>query len=154
MFGVLLFISYLSSWTKAVCPGECSCGLDPKGRRMVRCTRGSMSGIIPVEYMESSIEVLNITAPEAQENWLTMGPVFQRFLNLEEVHITRSNIPAIGKHTFWGRCSRERRSAAHGRAIKMSDGGSSGERCCGYLSRDKEEKQTEKKYGDEERTMG
>jgi hypothetical protein len=46
--------------------------------------------------------VIRISAPEDNENMLTIGPIFQQFQRLEEIHIINSNLPAIGKHTFWG----------------------------------------------------
>lgn len=48
------------------------------------------------------MEVVRISAPQDAPNALTIGPIFQQFSHLEELHIVRSNIPAIGKHSFWG----------------------------------------------------
>lgn len=48
------------------------------------------------------VEVFEISAPLDAPNFLTIGPIFQQFSHLEELHIVRSNIPAIGKHSFWG----------------------------------------------------
>lgn len=48
------------------------------------------------------VEVLRISAPPDAPNALTIGPIFQQFSHLEELHIVRSNIPAIGRHSFWG----------------------------------------------------
>ncbi|CAH1390933.1 unnamed protein product [Nezara viridula] len=95
-------MSWLIGWVEAACPFDCRCGLDSRGRRSVFCAAGSMFGPVPVNQMESNIQVIRITAPENQENCLTMGPIFQRFHRLEEVHITHSNVPSIGKHSFWG----------------------------------------------------
>lgn len=33
---------------------------------------------------------------------LTVGPIFQPLPQLEEVHITRANLPVIGDNSFWG----------------------------------------------------
>lgn len=52
--------------------------------------------------MDAMLEVLKISAPDRNQNILTIGPIFQQFTRLEEVHIIKSNIPAIGKHSFWG----------------------------------------------------
>lgn len=48
------------------------------------------------------MEVLRISAPLEIPNFLTIGPIFHQFLRLEELHITRSNVPAIGHHSFLG----------------------------------------------------
>jgi Leucine-rich repeat (LRR) protein len=52
--------------------------------------------------MDQQVEVILITAPADNPNVLTIGPIFQQFSRLEELHIVRSNIPAIGRHSFWG----------------------------------------------------
>lgn len=57
--------------------------------------------IIP-SFALFQVEVLSITAPLDSLNALTIGPIFQPFTHLEELHITRSNVPAIGKYSFWG----------------------------------------------------
>lgn len=54
------------------------------------------------EILNLQVEVLKITAPPDALNALTIGPIFQPFTQLEELHITRSNVPAVGKHSFWG----------------------------------------------------
>lgn len=76
--------------------------LDIKGRRQVTCSRGGMTNTIPTVLMDSQVEVLQISAPEENQNSLTIGPIFQQFAHLEELHIVQSNVPAIGKHSFWG----------------------------------------------------
>ncbi|GLH12157.1 Toll-like receptor 6 [Gryllus bimaculatus] len=87
----------------AVCPERCACSLDLRGRRQVVCAAGGMQDPIPIAMMEQKqVEVLRISAPLARLNALTIGPIFQKFSRLEELHITYSNIPAIGKHSFWG----------------------------------------------------
>ncbi|KAK9744402.1 Leucine rich repeat [Popillia japonica] len=52
--------------------------------------------------MDASMEVLRVTAPENHLNALTMNPMIQSYKRLEEIHITRSNIPNLGMHFFWG----------------------------------------------------
>ena len=60
------------------CPGEvCRCGLDQRGRIKVVCDRGTLGDPIPIRNMDSSTEVLVITAPEDRPNFLTIGPIFQ-----------------------------------------------------------------------------
>lgn len=61
-----------------------------------------MSDPIPVGNMAWDVEVLIITAPPLRPNSLTLGPIFKDMRRLEEIHITRANIPALGAHTFWG----------------------------------------------------
>ncbi|XP_068083904.1 insulin-like growth factor-binding protein complex acid labile subunit [Anabrus simplex] len=90
------------SLAATICPQLCSCGLDIKGRHQVICSQGGMFDPIPITSMDQQVEVLIITAPESNPNFLTIGPIFQQFTRLEELHITDSNIPAIGKHSFWG----------------------------------------------------
>lgn len=86
----------------SICPSECSCYLDHKGRMAVSCAEGGLTGPITLENVNTSTEVLRITAPETNPNTLTMSPAFQQFLQLEEIHITRSQIPQLGQHFFWG----------------------------------------------------
>ncbi|XP_049852572.1 leucine-rich repeat-containing protein 15-like [Schistocerca gregaria] len=87
----------------SVCPEACECSLDARGRREVSCLRGGMDGPVPTADMDPPrVEVLRISAPPSHPNTLTIGPIFQHFLRLEELHITRSRVPAIGKHSFWG----------------------------------------------------
>ncbi|XP_063230521.1 insulin-like growth factor-binding protein complex acid labile subunit [Bacillus rossius redtenbacheri] len=57
---------------------------------------------IPVQALDPQLEVLKISAPPGNPNHLTIGPIFQGFSQLEELRIVRSNVPAIGRHSFWG----------------------------------------------------
>nr|CAD7203499.1 unnamed protein product [Timema douglasi] len=86
----------------SVCPLDCACALDHRGRRQVVCSKGGMSDPIPIQSMDHQMEVLRISAPKDHSNSLTIGPIFHGFSQLEELHIVRSNVPAIGKHSFWG----------------------------------------------------
>ncbi|BES89540.1 LRR_TYP [Nesidiocoris tenuis] len=88
--------------TMSLCPTDCHCGLDARGRRQVICAKGGLDGAIPVNEMDTTTEVLKITAPLDNENSLTIGPIFHEFQKLTELQITYSNVPAIGKHSFWG----------------------------------------------------
>ncbi|XP_068083954.1 carboxypeptidase N subunit 2 [Anabrus simplex] len=91
-----------STLAAIICPQLCTCGLDIKGRHQVICSQGGMLDPIPIASMNQQVEVLLITAPSSNPNFLTIGPIFQQFARLEELHITVSNIPAIGRHSFWG----------------------------------------------------
>jgi len=85
------------------CPdAACRCGLDGRGRLKAVCDRGELMDPIPVRQMDPLTEVLIISAPQQRPNYLTIGPIFQGLLKLEELKITNSFIPAIGKHSFWG----------------------------------------------------
>lgn len=84
------------------CPHKCRCSLDERGRRGVRCEEGGMGDPLPVMGLRTDTEVLVISAPPSRPNRFTLGPIFKRLRQLEEVHITHSKIPALGAHSFWG----------------------------------------------------
>ncbi|XP_071526259.1 uncharacterized protein [Panulirus ornatus] len=84
------------------CPRACRCKYDGHGRKAVTCDSGSLADPIPVFDMDRDTKVLTITSPEDQSNTLTVGPIFSTLSQLEEIHITRSNVPAIGENSFWG----------------------------------------------------
>ncbi|KAJ8961008.1 hypothetical protein NQ318_020313 [Aromia moschata] len=96
----LLFALATQAWSK--CPTKCTCYLDQKGRISVLCKEGGMVGPLDLEDVGLDTEVIKITAPDDNTNALTMSPVFQKYKHLEEIHITKSNIPQLGKHFFWG----------------------------------------------------
>lgn len=93
-----MVISYVNG---LMCPDTCSCYLDGKGRRTVSCQEGGMTGPLTLHGVEQKIEVLKISAPENNMNLLTMSPNIQAFNKLEEIHITRSNIPILGQNFFY-----------------------------------------------------
>lgn len=99
---MVLFLSLPQWCSGGQCPRDCTCFLDIRGRRQITCARGGMSDPIPIQSMDQQVEVLVITAPYNYSNDLTIGPIFQQFNRLEELHIVRSNVPAIGRHSFWG----------------------------------------------------
>ncbi|XP_054167625.1 insulin-like growth factor-binding protein complex acid labile subunit [Oppia nitens] len=83
------------------CPSPpCECAADEFNRKRVICSAGGLTGI-PVEKMDKEIQVLNITAPESNANKIALGRIFLELHQLEEVHITYSNLPAIGDSSFW-----------------------------------------------------
>ncbi|KAK6632451.1 hypothetical protein RUM44_007493 [Polyplax serrata] len=86
----------------AMCPDECTCSSDEWGRRQVICSKGGLRDPIPIGSVEEDVEVFKISAPVNDPNFLTIGPIFQKFFRLEQLELVRSNIPAIGKHSFWG----------------------------------------------------
>ncbi|XP_076350927.1 uncharacterized protein LOC143247175 [Tachypleus tridentatus] len=81
------------------CPDICSCNVI-RNRKTVTCNQGGMN-LIPTQEMDKSIKVLRITASPEVPNNLTVGRIFQKFHVLEEIHITHSNVPAIGEGSFW-----------------------------------------------------
>lgn len=89
----------LSRLTASSCPSECVCDYQDSQKR-VTCDRGGMSRI-PMEIIDTDVQILVITAPKDNPNDLSLGRIFQNHRNLEEIHITRSNIPAIGDSSFW-----------------------------------------------------
>ena len=84
------------------CPVRCLCSLDDKGRKKVLCDTGALKDPLPVTEMPPDTEVLIVEAPLGMHNSLTLGPIFRGLRNLEILHVTRSNVPAIGEHSFWG----------------------------------------------------
>ncbi|KAF5294193.1 hypothetical protein FQR65_LT10904 [Abscondita terminalis] len=101
----LLSTCFMLIWlsrSNTICPLNCSCTLDSKGRKLTSCAEGGMADSIPVDEMDSGMEVLDISAPENNWNLLTIGAVFQKFKTLEEIRIRRSNVVQIGMHSFWG----------------------------------------------------
>lgn len=53
---------------------------------------------IPVEFMDNSTQVLIVHGPSS----ITIGPIFNRMKQLEELKITDSNVPSVGVQSFWG----------------------------------------------------
>ncbi|XP_064116776.1 chondroadherin-like protein [Macrobrachium nipponense] len=84
------------------CPTVCFCPLDPSGRRQVICNTGGLVDPLPVLEMPSDAEILIITSPPDRPNTLTLGPIFKGHHRLEQITVTRSGIPALGIHSFWG----------------------------------------------------
>ncbi|KAG5887056.1 hypothetical protein JTB14_037853 [Gonioctena quinquepunctata] len=102
MFGKLLIFLYFTTQTLALCPTKCSCYLDHKGRKAVACIEGGFVGSLNLDNVTLDTEVIKITAPDDNTNSLTMSPVFQNYKMLEEIHITKSNVPQLGMHFFYG----------------------------------------------------
>ncbi|XP_013783795.1 chondroadherin-like isoform X2 [Limulus polyphemus] len=81
------------------CPDICTCDV-LQNRKIVTCDQGGMTQI-PTTDMDSDVQVLIVTAPLNNPNNLTIGRIFLNFHFLEEIHITHSNVPAIGDSSFW-----------------------------------------------------
>lgn len=88
--------------SNAICPTQCSCKQNERGKRKVSCVKGGMVDPIPTSNMDQGMEVLEISAPDNKWNVLTISAIFQRFRSLEELHIVRSTVFHIGMHAFWG----------------------------------------------------
>ncbi|XP_064089399.1 insulin-like growth factor-binding protein complex acid labile subunit [Macrobrachium nipponense] len=99
---LVVLVAAPSCVSSARCPRSCKCEYDATGRKTVVCDNGSLTDPIPVFDMERDTKILTITAPEDQSNTLTVGPIFSTLSQLEEIHITKSNVPAIGENSFWG----------------------------------------------------
>ncbi|KAK9872310.1 hypothetical protein WA026_017116 [Henosepilachna vigintioctopunctata] len=97
----LLLISATCSFASG-CMSNCSCSPDNKGRNAVVCKEGGIVGPLTLDGMDRNTEVLVISAPDNNMNSLTMAPAFSEFRQLEEIHITQSNIPQLGEHFFYG----------------------------------------------------
>lgn len=54
---------------------------------------------IPTQSIDRLIQSITIKGPR---NFITLSSIFQTFNKLEELRIIDSNIPSIGKNTFWG----------------------------------------------------
>ena len=99
---VLLQVLFHRVDTVRLCPNECRCSIDHHGRNIIKCVHGNMRDIIPIFDMEESTKVLVITAPSYNQNYLSLGPIFQGLRRLEHIEITFSGIPSLGEHSFWG----------------------------------------------------
>ena len=84
------------------CPKLCTCPLDKKGRRLVKCSKGGLIDPLPILDMPEDAEILIVEAPDEFPNSLTLGPIFKGHLKMEEIHVTNSGVPALGAHSFWG----------------------------------------------------
>lgn len=98
---LLLIIFKLTVINSFKHPPQCQYFLDDRGRNTVQCDKGGMEGPLDLLNVDLKTEVLEITAPEDNLNSLMIGPIFGGFIKMEEIHLTRSNIPEIGMHTFW-----------------------------------------------------
>ncbi|KOB75962.1 Leucine-rich transmembrane protein, partial [Operophtera brumata] len=103
-----LVISIQGNASNVRCPNVCKCRLlfDPEDGAVLRvqCLNGDMNRI-PIDDIDRSVYKLVIGAPKNRQNHLTIGPIFTHpapFLELREIHIVNSNVPSIGKHSFWG----------------------------------------------------
>lgn len=121
MAALLLLLLLAPAWS---CPRGCRCGLDKRGRRTVGCSQGGGKDPMPLPSITDHTEVFEVAPPRAKPNFYTIGPIFQGhkmvsgaqhlgqhydyilliipYLQLEEIHIVHSNIPAIGLYSFYG----------------------------------------------------
>ncbi|KAL3270389.1 hypothetical protein HHI36_023970 [Cryptolaemus montrouzieri] len=95
-----LFVISILWQLSAACMNKCTCSPDSRGRNSVICKEGGYVGPLNLEGIDRNTEVLIISAPENNMNSLTMVPAFTELGRLEEIHITRSNIPQLGDRFF------------------------------------------------------
>ncbi|XP_050307145.1 toll-like receptor Tollo [Anthonomus grandis grandis] len=100
-FQLVILLAIIST-CPALCPTKCTCTQDQKNRKTVLCKDGGLIGPLTLQNVSEDTQILKITAPDDNSNMLTMSPVFHSFKQLEEIHITKSNIPQLGKHFFYG----------------------------------------------------
>lgn len=108
-----------------MCPDECSCNTDIKGRSQIHCSKFNFywntfelnfptvrvhqidfslyfpEGLktIPVQSLDPKIQVLIISSSRSP---LTISPIFIPFTKLEVLQINDASIQSIGVHSFWG----------------------------------------------------
>ncbi|KPM06900.1 leucine-rich repeat-containing protein 18 [Sarcoptes scabiei] len=81
------------------CPSPpCICDVDDQQRKSVTCIDSLRT--IPLAKMDPETQVITITSKPGRYNSLNLGPIFTNLTFLEEIHITRSKLPAIGESTF------------------------------------------------------
>lgn len=54
---------------------------------------------IPTGQFDKYMNVIEIFGPK---NNLAIGPIFSHLMELQVLRIVDSNVPAIGRHSFWG----------------------------------------------------
>lgn len=96
LFTLLLPFTITSSLSR--CPKECKCDLDSIGRYYTLCVNSNFKQI-PIPDLDTKMETIVIQSPQ---NTLMIGYLFENFKKLEILRITDANVPAIGKHSFWG----------------------------------------------------
>ncbi|ENN76174.1 hypothetical protein YQE_07142, partial [Dendroctonus ponderosae] len=99
---IWLVCSGVAGGTSQLCPASCTCKPSDKGKRRITCLAGGLSDPIPTGQMDPRTEILEISAPEDRKNWLSVTSIFQHFKQLEELHISNSNVNQISMHAFWG----------------------------------------------------
>ncbi|CAL4183815.1 unnamed protein product, partial [Meganyctiphanes norvegica] len=91
-----------ATFVSGMCPQECQCPLDSRGRRQVICLKGGLQDPLPVSEIPTETEVLVVESPPGHPNSLTLGPIFKGHPRLEEITVHGSGVPALGAHSFWG----------------------------------------------------
>ncbi|XP_066260074.1 carboxypeptidase N subunit 2-like [Euwallacea similis] len=99
---IWLICSGVAGGTSPLCPTSCTCKPSDKGKRRISCLAGGMTDPIPTGQMDPHTEILEISAPPERKNWLSVTSIFQHFKQMEELHISHSNINQINMHAFWG----------------------------------------------------
>lgn len=109
------------SCSMALCPDDCACNTDLKGRLQILCSKykchtnfkpenrntifllfvssSENLRIIPAKTLDQNVEVLTITDSKSP---LTISPIFIPFTKLQVLQINDANVQSIGMHSFWG----------------------------------------------------
>ncbi|XP_013791791.1 insulin-like growth factor-binding protein complex acid labile subunit [Limulus polyphemus] len=95
----LILMVTIMTRSEGKCPVDCTCQI-VTNRKTVACNKGGMTEI-PINYMDLDTQVLIVTSPPENPNFLTIGRIFLHFSYLEEVYLTNSHVPAIGDSSFW-----------------------------------------------------
>lgn len=104
MFYIVTAFFLIFNFTKPLlaCPEQCYCPLTEEGHHQVLCLDGGLTDPIPVLDMSPQTQVLFVSAPGGKSNRLTLGPLFRKLPDLEQLHIVHSRVPALGENSFWG----------------------------------------------------
>ncbi|KAH8351732.1 hypothetical protein KR084_002509 [Drosophila pseudotakahashii] len=95
----LCIMPAMFSNTRRKCPIECQCSMDDLDRYQAICTKGGLNSLLSPNELDIDVKVIIIRGPR---NSITIGPALRQFMKLEILHITDSNLPAIGAESFWG----------------------------------------------------
>ncbi|XP_076358399.1 uncharacterized protein LOC143251009 [Tachypleus tridentatus] len=96
---LLILVAAMMTRSEGKCPADCKCQI-ATNRKTVTCNKGGMTEI-PINDITLDTQVLIVTSPPGNPNFLTIGRIFLHFSYLEEVHLTNSHVPAIGDSSFW-----------------------------------------------------
>ncbi|XP_035796141.1 insulin-like growth factor-binding protein complex acid labile subunit isoform X2 [Anopheles albimanus] len=95
---VLVLVTLTAPTAAKMCPKDCHCDLDQKGRYRAICSKVEWI-TPPTAQFDRDLEVLIINNARHP---LVVGPTFQFFTKLEILRVVDSNVPSIGDRSFWG----------------------------------------------------
>ncbi|RWS07838.1 Leucine-rich repeat-containing protein 15-like protein [Dinothrombium tinctorium] len=83
------------------CPSKCYCDNDVLQRKRVTCIEGGLNAV-PVSQMDNQTQIIIVKpASNKAENRISIGRIFTNLEGLEEITISKSNLPAIGDSSFF-----------------------------------------------------